>query len=184
MCTEFSESHNSENHCSARSGQTVNHVFTLLLKVQQILLSVCDRTRVAMSEIRLKRQDCSVRLPAHRVVGPRRWPDRTRSRIWRPEIQRRNIKQCTMVSYCCSEYSKPSLIQLQLIRMSDDPNRNMKNAVYSWVHTIKDTWHLGRQMSHLSVHTKLAVSSKLHYYVQKQAQLLSLLSMNKCIVFL
>jgi hypothetical protein len=40
-------------------------------------------------------------------------------------------------------------------------------------------------MSHLSVETKLeTVSSNLHYYVQKQVQLLSLLSMNKCTVFL
>jgi hypothetical protein len=40
-------------------------------------------------------------------------------------------------------------------------------------------------MSHLSVQTELeTVSSTLHYYVQKQAQLLSLLSMNKSIVFL
>jgi hypothetical protein len=28
-------------------------------------------------------------------------------------------------------YSKPSLIQLQLIRMSDSPDRNTKNAVHS-----------------------------------------------------
>jgi hypothetical protein len=49
----------------------------------------------------------------------------------------------------------------------------------------KDTGHLGRQMSHLSVQTKLeTVSSDLHYYVQKQVQLLGLLSMNKCIIFL
>jgi hypothetical protein len=42
----------------------------------------------------------------------------------------------------------------------------MKNAVHSWVHTLKDKWHLGRQMSHLHVQKKenLAVSSKLHYY--------------------
>jgi hypothetical protein len=40
-------------------------------------------------------------------------------------------------------------------------------------------------MSHLSVQTKLeTVPSNLHYYVQKQVQLLSLLSMNKYIVFL
>jgi hypothetical protein len=39
-------------------------------------------------------------------------------------------------------------------------------------------------MSHLSVQTKLeTVSSDLHHHVQKQVQLLSLLSMNKCIVF-
>jgi hypothetical protein len=45
--------------------------------------------------------------------------------------------------------------------------------------------HLGRQMSHLSVQTKLeTVSSNLHYYVHKQVQLLSLLSMNKCTVLL
>jgi hypothetical protein len=31
----------------------------------------------------------------------------------------------------------------------------MKNAVHSRVHTLKDTWDLGRQMSHLYVHTKL-----------------------------
>jgi hypothetical protein len=31
----------------------------------------------------------------------------------------------------------------------------LKNAVQSWVHTLNDTWHLGRQMSHLSVETKL-----------------------------
>jgi hypothetical protein len=31
----------------------------------------------------------------------------------------------------------------------------MKNAVHGWVHTLKDAWHLGRQMSHLSVQTKL-----------------------------
>jgi hypothetical protein len=57
--------------------------------------------------------------------------------------------------------------------------------VHSRVHTLRGAWHLGRQMSQLSVHTKLeTVSSNLHCYVQKQVQLLSLLSMNKCIVFL
>jgi hypothetical protein len=40
-------------------------------------------------------------------------------------------------------------------------------------------------MSHLSVQTELeTLSSNLNYYVQKQVQLLSLLSMNKYIVFL
>jgi hypothetical protein len=40
-------------------------------------------------------------------------------------------------------------------------------------------------MIHLSAQTKLeTVSSDLHYYVQTQVQLLSLLSMNKCVVFL
>jgi hypothetical protein len=59
-----------------------------------------------------------------------------------------------------------------------------KNAVRSRVHTLKDTWHLGRQMTHLSVQTKLeTVSSNLHYYVQKQVQLLSLLLVNKRFVF-
>jgi hypothetical protein len=52
-------------------------------------------------------------------------------------------------------YIKPSLIRLQLIWMSDNPDRKMKNAVHSWVHTLKATWHLGRQMSHLSVQTEL-----------------------------
>jgi hypothetical protein len=31
----------------------------------------------------------------------------------------------------------------------------MENAVHSSVYNLKDTWHLGRQMSHLSVQTKL-----------------------------
>jgi hypothetical protein len=39
--------------------------------------------------------------------------------------------------------------------------------------------------SHLSVQTKPeTVSSNLHHYVQKQVQLLSLMTMNKCVVFL
>jgi hypothetical protein len=41
-------------------------------------------------------------------------------------------------------YSKPLLIQLQLIQVSDNPDQNMKNDVHSWVPTLKDTWHLGR----------------------------------------
>jgi hypothetical protein len=37
---------------------------------------------------------------------------------------------------------------------------------------LNDTWHLGRQMSHLSVQTKLErVSPNLHYYVEKQVEL-------------
>jgi hypothetical protein len=61
----------------------------------------------------------------------------------------------------------------------------MKNAVHSSIHALKDRWHLGRQMSYLSAQTKLGtVSSNLHYYVLKQVQLLSLLSMNKCILFI
>jgi hypothetical protein len=31
----------------------------------------------------------------------------------------------------------------------------MEIAVHSWVHTLKGSRHLGRQMSHLSVQTKL-----------------------------
>jgi hypothetical protein len=38
-------------------------------------------------------------------------------------------------------------------------------------------------MNHLFLQTKLMVSSNLHYSVQKRVQLLSLLSMNKRIVF-
>jgi hypothetical protein len=36
-----------------------------------------------------------------------------------------------------------------------DPDRNLKKAVHSWVRTLKDAWHLRRQMSQLSVQTKL-----------------------------
>jgi hypothetical protein len=39
-------------------------------------------------------------------------------------------------------YSKPLLIQLQSIRMSNNPDQNMKNSVYGWVYTLKDTWDL------------------------------------------
>jgi hypothetical protein len=53
-----------------------------------------------------------------------------------------------------ANYNKPSLIRLQLIRVSDNPDINMKNAVHSWVHTLKDTWHLGRQTSHFPVQTE------------------------------
>jgi hypothetical protein len=35
-----------------------------------------------------------------------------------------------------------------------NPDRNMKNSVHSWVCALKDTWNVGRQMSHLSVQTK------------------------------
>jgi hypothetical protein len=52
-------------------------------------------------------------------------------------------------------YSKPSLIQLQLIWMLDNPDWNMKNTIHSWAHNLKDTWHLGRQMNHLFVQKKL-----------------------------
>jgi hypothetical protein len=31
----------------------------------------------------------------------------------------------------------------------------MKNAVHSWVHTLKGTWQSVKQMSHLSIQTKL-----------------------------
>jgi hypothetical protein len=57
----------------------------------------------------------------------------------------------------------------------------MKNAVHSRVGTLKDTWHLGRQMSHLSVQTKLDGLFKPALLRSKQVQLLSLLSMNKYI---
>jgi hypothetical protein len=30
----------------------------------------------------------------------------------------------------------------------------MENAIHGWIHTLKDAWHFGRQMSHLSVQTK------------------------------
>jgi hypothetical protein len=39
--------------------------------------------------------------------------------------------------------------------VSDIPDLKTTNAVHSWIHTLKDTLHLGRQMSHLSVETKL-----------------------------
>jgi hypothetical protein len=81
-------------------------------------------------------------------------------------------------------YSKPSLIWLQLIRVSDNLDQIMKNAVHSCVHTLKDTWHLGRHMSHCVFRQNLTLSSNQHYYVQKQVQLLTRLPINKYILFL
>jgi hypothetical protein len=43
---------------------------------------------------------------------------------------------------------------LQTARGERGKYRKMRNAVHSWVHTLKDTWHLRRQMSHLSVQAK------------------------------
>jgi hypothetical protein len=49
---------------------------------------------------------------------------------------------------------------------------------------LKETGNLGRLMSHSSLQKKsLTVPSDLHYYVQKEVQLLSLLLMNDRIVF-
>jgi hypothetical protein len=48
---------------------------------------------------------------------------------------------------------QPSLIRLHWIQLSENPDSNPKNAVHSL--TLKDTWHLGRQVSHLSVQTRL-----------------------------
>jgi hypothetical protein len=39
--------------------------------------------------------------------------------------------------------------------MSENPDWNMKNAVHSWVHALKYIRDLEREMSHLSVQTKL-----------------------------
>jgi hypothetical protein len=36
-----------------------------------------------------------------------------------------------------------------------NPNRHTKHSVHTRVHTLKDTWHLARQMGHLCVQTKL-----------------------------
>jgi hypothetical protein len=59
-----------------------------------------------------------------------------------------------------------------------------KNAAHSWVHTLKDMWHLGRQMGHLSVQTKLDGFFKPRLLHLKTAQFQSLLSMDKCTAFL
>lgn len=44
-------------------------------------------------------------------------------------------------------------IPLQLIKMSDSLDLNMKNSVRSWVHILKDTWPSVKKVSHLSVLT-------------------------------
>jgi hypothetical protein len=86
------------------------------------------------------------------------------------------------------DYGRHLLIRLQLIRMSDNLDRNMKNALHSCrsitnVRTVKAI--LIKERQHRSIQTKLeTVSSNLQSYVQKQVQLLSLLSVEKHIVFL
>jgi hypothetical protein len=69
------------------------------------------------------------------------------------------------------KYSKnPSLMWLQLIWIEIWKIKK----VHSWVHGIYE----GRWVTQLFTQN-LSVSSHVHYYVQKQVQLLSLLSMNK-----
>jgi hypothetical protein len=64
-------------------------------------------------------------------------------------------------------YSKPSLIRLQLIHMSDNPDRNVKNAVHSLVHTLKRHAALRKADESFVCSDKTdTVSSHLHYYVE------------------
>jgi hypothetical protein len=82
------------------------------------------------------------------------------------------LESCLNGSPCTN--CKPSLIQLQSIRMSDTPNRFIKREkLSSRLSILRGNWrNLRRRMSHFTV------SSNLHYYVQKQAQFFSLLPMN------
>jgi hypothetical protein len=47
------------------------------------------------------------------------------------------------------------IIQLQWIYMSDIADQYVRNVIHRWVYTLKGTWHLGRQMTYLSVQSKL-----------------------------
>jgi hypothetical protein len=62
---------------------------------------------------------------------------------------RQDLRRATDVQTYTAEYSKPSLIRLQLIWIEI-----YKKSSF-WVHTLKDTRHCGRQMSPLSLQTKL-----------------------------
>jgi hypothetical protein len=97
----------------------------------------------------------------------------------------RSSPGASLLSLSISQHSTISLIHLQLIRISDNPNLDMKNGKCRLHLTLRDTWQLGRKIGHLSVQTKLdTVSSNLHCYVQKQVQqLLSFLYVNKRIVY-
>jgi hypothetical protein len=81
-----------------------------------------------------------------------------------------NICICMLICVYICVCSEPSQIRLQLLRIAI---WKMENAVRSWVHTLKDTRHLRRQMSHLSVQKKLDSFFKpvLLLYAQKQVQL-------------
>jgi hypothetical protein len=84
-------------------------------------------------------------------------------------------------TYATSQSCKPSLMRLQLIRMFDNPDGNTKiEKCCSQLRTYFKR-HLTFRKADDSIVT---VSANLRYYVQKQVQLLGLLSMNKCIVFL
>jgi hypothetical protein len=77
----------------------------------------------------------------------------TRTRNFRQHILMRGVWKwlsITKKEFPKRTYSKPSLIW-----MSDNLDWSMKNVVHSRVHTLKDTWHIGRHMSHLFVQTKL-----------------------------
>jgi hypothetical protein len=117
----------------------------------------------------------SERLLSSKLLRVRCWCAST------PAAQRADTSVCDDTSSHI-QYSKPSLSRSQLIRISDNPNPNTKNEKCC---SQLSTWDLRRQMSQLSFQTKLdTVSSNLQYYAQKQEQLLSLPSMNKCIIFL
>jgi hypothetical protein len=63
----------------------------------------------------------------------------------------------------------------------------LANHVRETKRTLKDARRLGRQMSHLSLQTELDKTSFFRPAIlrpKKQVQLLSLLLINKCIVFL
>lgn len=53
---------------------------------------------------------------------------------------------------------------------------------YTWLLFLKGTWHLGEWINHLPVRKSMTLSSNLYYHIQKQAQLLYLLPVNKRIV--
>jgi hypothetical protein len=64
-----------------------------------------------------------------------------------------------------------------------DSSTNKKLQEYcEYLRTVRET--LIKEQQHRSFQKNVTASSNLHYYIQKQAQLLNVLTMNKCIVFL
>jgi hypothetical protein len=74
-----------------------------------------------------------------------------------PKVRHKLKQNCTIKSFityttvCANDHTEYTLANPVTV----NHDRNMKNSVHSRIHTLEDTWHLGRQMSHLSVQTKL-----------------------------
>jgi hypothetical protein len=95
---------------------------------------------------------------------------------------RKHMGISILINKLCTEI----ILYFSLFALRRMPNLRkwkMKDTVHSWIHSSK------RRVGFMKVVTCLCkqnstISSNVHYYVQKQVQLLSLLPINICFVFL